>query len=104
MAETIAQITLKEGQQYWINWCTSEITKHEKDIQQAEGKVNELKEMRNQITHQCEFCGEYLYWYRETEKENKVLEHLQSHHADAYTIRLAERKERIKAFLEAHPD
>ena len=63
-------------------YLTKEITKHEADIAQAQGKVNECRELLERVENTCLFCGDYIYPNYRKELPTRMANHMEDRHVD----------------------
>ena len=60
-------------------YLTQEMEKHETDIANAQGKVQENQEMLQRVERTCLYCGEYVYKYGD---EDRMSIHISNRHPE----------------------
>ena len=81
----------KETQRVYL---TREITVHERDIQRAEGKVTENKELLTRINDSCNYCGD-VYGSWKDDVPSRLEQHIMDRHpADWNQLQELKRQER----------
>ena len=80
-----------------VKWLDSEIKTHSRDLILAEGKVNELKELKERLVSLCDYCGDKMYgvYSNNTDEENLVVvtQHMEKRHESDLEAWKAEREE-----------
>jgi len=63
-------------------YLIKEITKHEADIAQAQGKVNECRELLERVENTCLCCGDYVYPDYRKQLPTRMANHMEDRHYD----------------------
>ena len=96
----MAKQTAKEYRQHQRESLTREMEVHKGGIKYAEGQVQELKELIEQIDNACEYCGMTVRQYGD-EELSRMDRHIQERHSEDWEELLQERKESAQKVLEA---
>jgi len=94
-------LTIPEYKKVQVEWLDSEIKQHQRDSVLAEGKINELKELRDRLHQLCDYCGNRMYgFYTSNTNEMNwevVSKHMLDRHPDDYEAFLEARREGSEA-------
>ena len=78
------KLEIGEYKKVQVKWLETEIKTHSRDLILAEGKLNELKELKERLVQMCDYCGDKLYgiYSHNTDEENLVVikKHMEQRH------------------------
>ena len=78
----MAELTGAEILVTQATYLTKEITKHEGDIAQAQGKVNECRELLERVENTCLCCGDYIFPDYRKQLPTRMANHMEDKHYD----------------------
>jgi len=96
----MAKQSANEYRQHQREALVREMDVHKGGIKYAEGQVQELKELIEQIDCACEYCGMTIRQYGD-EEISRMDRHIQERHPEDWEELVQERQESARKVLEA---